>query len=184
MAIELVPRWLIHKMVYSGGFRLNKAERYTEPKAIRVSGPLMHTSNVSNKLNGRFISERHRIVVSDTHMDFDNEEYRFWGVEVQREKPVIATCRFCQTMQYSKTARKTHIKDKQCTTKLIKVYSLLLRDSKCVICNKQTNGSKWGVPLCEIGLCMDLWCHDEACPPELENAILEADRQGMIGDIT
>lgn len=92
--MEFVPRWLIRKMVYSGGFRLNKAERYTEPKAIRVSGPLMHTSNVSNKLNGRFISERHRIVVSDTHMDFDNEEYRFWGVEVKCESESLRLADF------------------------------------------------------------------------------------------
>jgi len=183
---ELVPRWLLRKIVYSGGFRLNAAERYTEEKkSIICNGPVhIRGSHWSKDTKGPYISDRHRITMLDTAMDFENWEYRFWAVEVRRDMPIMASCRLCQEMKFTAEARKSHIRNKQCTTKIIRVYQLLLRDKKCVICNKYTHFDKWGVPLCEKGLCMDMWMHDEATPPELENAILEADRQGIIGDAT
>jgi hypothetical protein len=41
-----------------------------------------------------------------------------------------------------------HQKENGCTTKLVEAYKLLLRDKKCVICDKTTSHTKWGVPLC------------------------------------
>lgn len=183
-----VPRWLIRKLVYRGGFRLDKRTKFDDndkKTLIPMGGPVCELQYTGySKRAEPVVSERHKLVLDDSNMNFANWEYRFWGVEVRRDKPVMATCRFCQTMQYSGPARKKHLKEKKCTTKLIKVYSLLLKDSKCVICDKYTMNDKFGVPLCEKGLCLDMWMHDEACPTALENAILFADRQGLIGDAT
>lgn len=183
MADLEVPRWLIRKLVYSGGFRLDEMKKFEEErKPIPLSGPTTPLNLLRSRRREPAVSERHKFVLDDPNMHFENWEYRFWGVEVKRDKPVMATCRFCQTMQYSEPARKKHLKDKKCTTKLVVVYGLLLKEEKCVICDKNTLHDKFGVPLCEKGLCVDLWMHDDACPTALEDAILAADMRGLIGD--
>lgn len=164
--MEFVPRWHLFNIVFSTGRRLDKFQKLTITKS---------TTDVRTPLNGLSTS-RQLAVVKDRLFSFDNEEYRFWCVEMGENTnskeliPRAASCRFCGTIAYTTSSRKKHMEEHQCTTKLIVCYNSLLKDGKCVVCDILTQERKWGVPL-HKGVCEKYWMFDEPCPEALASSI-------------
>jgi hypothetical protein len=111
------------------------------------------------------------LVLSDTRIEFDNSEYRFWGVDVVNNVPSVVVCRYCASSSFSKAFRDAHNEDTGCFGKLVGAYNLLRKDMVCVICNMRTKNTEWGVPLCKDGDCIDKWCHEDFTPEALEAAL-------------
>ncbi len=104
-------------------------------------------------------------------------EYRFW-IGTALENAAYAACRFCHVLCCSEEERKTHQKMRGCTVKLVSVYSLLQKDAKCVVCDKPSVTSRWGLPLHRE--CIEAWMFGKKTPKSLKQAIRLATKQGYI----
>lgn len=168
--MDFIPRWHLFNIVFSRGRRLPKFERLL---------PECKTSRSRDARTSGFnaISPRVLAVAKDKLFSFDNEEYRFWAIDMGENTmskdptPHGAICRFCGTIAYTKQSRRAHMENMQCTTKLIVCYESLLKDQKCIACDNKTTERKWGVPLHHDEVCMDYWMFDEPCPEGLAAAV-------------
>jgi hypothetical protein len=170
MSIIRIPRWLLEKSVYAGGKRLPK-----KPILPYVSSGHGRSSDAAFMPSGMTVNQR--LVLEDKRLDFENWEYRFWCVDIANNTPVTTTCRACEAVFFSKEQRRIHQKEQGCTTIVIQAYKLLLRDMCCIICDHPTKNQKWGVPICDAALCIDVFLHESPCPASLFNALnLSGDR--------
>jgi len=86
--------------------------------------------------------------------NLNNDMYRFL-VGACAESSKMTICRCCRkTMYHGGEEWKEHntLTEKQfgrsCPVRLIAAYKYLLTKQECVVCNKRTTSSRWGVPLC------------------------------------
>jgi hypothetical protein len=135
-----------------------------------VATPIKVSNGVDGKEPSYHINNEHTIVLTDDKLKFANWEYRFWAVELMNWTPQCAECRNCRKVFGNMTTRRKHPAEHDCFRTLIGAYELLLRDKKCVICDKYTSAKAWGVPLCSTTVCMNTWMHLDAQP----NALLQA----------
>jgi len=88
--------------------------------------------------------------------DLKENEYRFWrGSNWVIEGPSWAQCRSCMVVCRTEELRKEHQKALKCTRELVSAYKLLLARKVCVVCEAQTTGSKWGIPMCATTTCRE-----------------------------
>lgn len=170
-----VPRWRIVASCVTSGLRLQPYPKLVyappvtslHPKLRVLSGDYRYGKSI---LPTRY-TEKQYLVLDDPRLEFDNAEYRFWGVDVVNNYPSVVVCRCCGSSSFAKSFRDKHNEDTGCFKKLIEAYRLLLLDMRCVMCDKQTNNTEWGVPLCKNGECIDQWCHEDYSPRALEEAL-------------
>lgn len=81
----------------------------------------------------------------------DLNEYRFWRAHEGKGR-----CRACMDVVATTKERIEHQKTKGCTRTLVEAYKLLLRDRMCVVCDRKTEHTKWGVPMCS-NACLFRW---------------------------
>lgn len=80
-------------------------------------------------------------------------------------------CRCCLMIVKGVDERRKHQRALNCTTKMVEAYKLLLRDRKCMVCDKETPCTKWGIPLCQ-SLCIARWQFEAgAGAPALRQAL-------------
>lgn len=179
-SVVRLPRWIVRKAWEPNGERLEKRIHILpEPEIVcatsqKTVGFGTVKTRVSNTVDGKIppyhVNNEHTIVLSDKKLLFDNWEYRFWAVELIAYQPISAECRNCNKLFFTSEARRKHPSDHDCFRTLIGAYELLLRDKRCVICDKVTSSKAWGVPLCLGSSCMNTWMHLDAQP----NALLQA----------
>jgi len=170
MAEVCIPRWLIMKVAYPEGHRLDKRTllKYVPKHEYKPS----FNGDYSWIHKCTWESLREKIVLQDTTFGFSKMDYRFWCVEVGGNHPITAICRRCNCTLYSPEKRKKHHEMEGCAGILVKAYVLLLRDKLCAICDNKTENSKWGVPLCNNTMCLDAWMHETPQPDCIQNALL------------
>lgn len=174
---ELVPRWMLRKICERNGMRLPKRELFKPVQTqLAIVGP---THRVHDKAPNCTI-ERQQVTLGSKAFDFENWEYRFWCVEVADGAPLMAMCRRCNGTFFHRKPRRAHLSDKGCSKAILKAYSLLLRDKKCVVCDAWTAHTEWGVPLCNKNDCQDLFMHEDVQPGCLESALLMASNAELI----
>ena len=168
----MVPRYLIGKIGgRPAGKRLEPKPKMVFPAEERQLSIVSAVGKFAKDVFGR----------PDHPMQFSNEEFRFWCVEMVDDKPNIAVCRACESTAYLKGSRDIH-KEQGCPKSLVEAYKLLLRDSKCVICDSETTHQKWGVPLCKHGSCITDFMHEQPQPDALMFALqLVADSEAISG---
>jgi hypothetical protein len=173
-----IPRWLIHKVSYPQGYRLPKrtllknvapADFVTYPKEDNYLG---HNYNTRTHENIKYISVRHRVALTDKVFGFNNMEYRFWCAETSDIHAISAICRNCACAVFAPEKRQKHLEAEGCAIDLVKAYSLLLRDMKCIVCDRQTKSKKWGIPICDEKDCLDEFMHEIPTGQALHNALL------------
>jgi hypothetical protein len=177
-----LPLYLIAKKTLVGGRRLPKIEKRNPIARIPVRtvgmreqlpstyrGVPLHPESQSSMFDTCSSNEGS---VYNEALDFRYWEFRFWSVENHCNNPSVAVCRACDNLEISKDGRVEHHKKHGCTTTLINAYRLLNKDKdkKCVMCDKSTFSSKFGVPLCYQGTCLSRW-YSSNCPDPLSEAL-------------
>lgn len=167
----MVPRWVIRKSWQKAGFRLPERKLFIQLKPMIVEA--MEKQDHSNRWGIRkpTYTDSENIVLADITMDFSHWEFRFWGVGIVGVTPTVCECRGCGHTCVTKPSRKAHLGTSGCTTKIIGAYKLLLRDSRCVICDQKTSNTSFGVPLCIQGGCYGDFLHQESQPRALAEAL-------------
>ena len=146
-----VPNSLIRRLCYPTSYRLPKLE-YMQypPKPAEMERKSYVPSHVPNRLISAAELMARR---ASAQLDYDkgnlkNDEYRFFvGYPVVGSN--CSTCRWCQARFDSEDGRKAH-KKAECKRKLTDLYTLLLKDRNCVMCENHTAKEYWGVPLCSV----------------------------------
>jgi hypothetical protein len=155
----MIPRWIITQKTMPHGVRGPK-----KPVLVieRESWP---ASRILTAGSGRDVYQPFEIPGL-----FKLWEWRFWACILTAPGHILAECRSCGHNSTESTSdRQLHFAKGGCTKRLCAAYDLLLKDSKCVICDHHTAQRKWGVPLCSSA-CTQAWCESEPQP----RALLEA----------
>lgn len=156
-----LPRWYLKEKFSPSGQRLFKKPKVVVQRELPsvYQRPTLITVFTPGK-----VGPKH----------FDGTEYRYWAaapLEENRENDIyVSECRACGSMFTTKEDRRDHHSKMGCTKKLVAAYKLLLRDNKCVICDKVTTKEKFGVPLCGDA-CISLWCGEISKPEALRLAL-------------
>lgn len=185
-----VPRWIIRKAWEPNGIRLPRRISLTaEPPKVetKVVGFIpksgIKSASLAKDAPQVHINNEHTIVLSSPKLEFEHWEYRFWSVDIVNWEPMCTECRCCGQVFSNRVPRRKHGKEKGCFDTLTESYKLLLKDMKCVICDKHTLDTAWGVPLCKTTMCMDTWMHRDAQPNALLQALsLDSMNRMSIGD--
>lgn len=155
MAEILLPRRIIANRCMPGGWRSAKKPVFVAPVRVHTSRDRFHPAEIPKV--------------------FENWEYRFWAMVLFNNR-IISECRCCGAEGGTDTKeRHAHYELGGCARRLCKAYSLLKRDKICVICDRKTPLTEWGVPMCSNG-CKQQWCENEAQPKCLTAALL------LVGD--
>lgn len=146
-----LPQWLIAKKAgYCAGRRLPKWHKFEEPKSI-----VPFTGSYYNRIPA----------VYQEHTK-NGDDHRFWAID----DCGTWECRACQTPLWLEADRKIHLANEGCAKKLVAAYELLKRDMRCVICDEHCTMTRWGVPMCIKGNCVERWL-EEAQPMALTYAL-------------
>lgn len=86
------------------------------------------------------------------------EFYTWWGVKSGMSN--WSLCRACRMVCYGQNDRKLHTARYHCGLALYRAFRLLQADKKCLICGKDTEGTRYGVPICSEPCC-DEWKYNE-----------------------
>lgn len=102
-------------------------------------------------------------------------DYRFWqGSEFGVS--MWTRCRACREVICGNTRdveMKVHSDHYKCSIHLTVAYAYLLRGKLCVVCEKKSSASKWGIPLCSLS-CQEKWMFEDPIYPLLFKAVAEA----------
>jgi hypothetical protein len=185
--IVRVPRWIIRKAWEQGGERLEGRiqllpESQSDTRSCGfgiVKVPDSRSDSVDGKSPKYHVNNEHTCVLSDKKLLFDNWEYRFWAVELINYIPQCAECRNCRKVFGNVMTRRNHPSEHDCFKILIGAYELLLKDKKCVVCDKYTHNKAWGVPLCAETKCRNTWMHGDAQPQALLEALTLVSHNNM-----
>lgn len=163
MADITLPRWIITN-------RCMPAGRRTAPKPVLVVPVAQH--EISGFSKGSYFDRPGAYqpqVIKDV---FEHWEYRFWCMCTWPPAiQILAECRVCGHLgEQDPMIRQGHFKQSGCAKRLCAAYSLLLKDMKCVICDKKALRAKWGVPLCSSA-CTQAFCEQESQPNALKAAL-------------
>jgi hypothetical protein len=111
--------------------------------------------------------------VYDATLQFRHYEFRFWALENVGANITTAVCRCCEMPENTLAERIKHQKKYGCTTTLVDAYKLLLKGSpmQCVMCDKDTTRSKFGIPICYNDECLNNWFFTPQ-PINLLNALI------------
>jgi hypothetical protein len=173
MAELMLPRWIITSKCMPFGRRQGpKPVLVIEREVSRLQA--IRTGDVSSK------GVYQPVEVPGL---FKNWEYRFWAMIVTNpgnpgKASILAECRACGNTQNGDTpSRQLHFAKGGCTKRLCAAYDLLIKDSKCLVCDHKTIMKKWGVPLCSSA-CTQAWCESEPQPKALAEALALVGDQG------
>lgn len=170
----MIPRYLIAKVGgLPAGLRLEK-----RPTVVWSARTVTPARNYAPVLNASGDEDD----LAFRQLNFTNEEYRFWCAEITNDQTgdfVTAICRGCETTHYTQATRKAHL-NAGCSKRILKAYQLLLKDKKCIVCDKWTSNQKWGVPICTQEGCMHSFKHQTPQSTAMQAAIFLVD-QGMTG---
>lgn len=163
MNIFILPRWYLKEKFCPSGQRLFRKPKFIPPVSKQLPSvyqPIVLPLGKPGLKN------------------FDGTEYRYWAaapIEENRADSIyVYECRACGSMFTTKVDRQDHHTKLGCTKKLVAAYKLLLKDNRCVICDKAPSKQKFGVPLCSE-ICIGLWCSEISKPAALEAAL------GLVG---
>lgn len=155
----MIPRYMLRKIAGMGnGYRLSKWTPFKEPANMVHVGPSKFS---------RF-SKQPPLIPGGT-----GDVYRFWQIKhgvVDGHMWMQGQCRACGTTCNALNTMREHQRDRGCAKKLVEAYKLLQRDLKCVVCDKFTKESRWGVPMCSQE-CVESWKKDVVAPHSLEQAL-------------
>lgn len=168
MADITLPRWIITQRTMPYGVRLPK-----RPALIVASSyPPGDNSWLIGEDRLPMLPPKGSYIPLEIKGVFEKWEYRFWAMVPVGNDRILAECRACGHNENAikTTVRQQHFQMGGCTKKLCAAYNLLLRDSKCLICDKWTTQRKWGIPLCSSA-CMEAWCTSEPTPKALAEAL-------------
>ena len=146
-----VPIWVLRMATMRGGRRLPHVEHLERPQPQQTGFNYLPAHYSGNTTQTTPIHH-------EPWTDGDNlahHQYRWW-VGSQWKQSQSSTCRACHHTFYSERDREQHHKTTKCRSKLTHVYSTLLRDKNCVVCDKRTGRATWGVPLCSK-TCQEYW---------------------------
>lgn len=159
-----VPIALIRHLCYQSSYRLPKLERIQFPEPMLPKPKPYHANRATNLLKIVQGATRPVILIPAGFPSVDpsivsrgnlpNDEYRYY-VGKMSEQYLFATCRFCEAVIGGPVNRKNH-ETGYCKENLLIIYRLLREKGNCVVCDKKTNYSKWGIPLCTIP-CENEW---------------------------
>lgn len=161
--MKLVPRWLLQTVFERKGQRLPKLVHFEPPKPVHVLGESSLKSNPVSSL-AVFDSRWTKKAPS-----FQLGDFAFWMVNLADNVTDSFVCRSCGEGCSNLVTRLEHQRN-GCAFRLNKAYKLLLRDMGCVICDKKTTKTKWGMPFCTT-TCIETFMYYSATPQALYDAL-------------
>lgn len=169
----MIPFYLVEKTTLKGGRRLPKRKSFVEPYAQPIGFHDRHLPAIYTSLNAAYKpgGATDDSSIYDSKLQFGNDEFRFWALDIEVPQSHIAVCRCCEAMEDKREKRKQHQKLQGCPTRLINAYKRLnLGNPRCVICDVFTSSCVWGVPLCASPICLCKWKFTPT-PPALVEAL-------------
>jgi hypothetical protein len=161
-SLSKLPDYLVLRGIRPGGIRLTKIKPWTEPFVSSYRGP-------SGAYGHMFPRPSVNATAPNRLGDLlANGDIRYWaGTDPSHP---YAACRNCGEVAMYHDERKEHLK-RGCGGLLTNAYKLLLRrPMRCVICDKESSLSAWGVPLCSKD-CREDWSWADRQPDALSAAI-------------
>jgi hypothetical protein len=162
-----IPYGILRQLCYGGGIRLTPRVNKTPPpegeiEAVSSTGNWDGTRGSYTPATGVHIvsSKSATEIVSSAQPDWlnnygnlGNEMYRYF-VGSPDDKSLFFTCRGCLNQESGKADASRHFN--HCRQLISAIEERIRRDKVCVICNKGTSASCWGIPLCSP-FCVCKW---------------------------
>lgn len=187
--IETLPRWLLRHIVKPENHRHvgKKPQFYSEYRdggyysrgPSHYDQPRICSRIWDYKLNKYVDMPRNVVEIRRETPHLDTNDYRLWaqvrwpGTDTQL---IMARCRWCHErfpLREFKQVRQTHKETCNFTHNLREVYQILLQKGQCVVCERHTGTTRWGIPLCREE-CEQTWMFATEHSQRLACAIIDA----------
>jgi hypothetical protein len=167
----MIPRWIITQKTMPFGCRQDKKPVLV----VVVEDSWSHAKSYGSWLH----RDKDAYQPLEIPGLFKNWEYRFWAMVPTGPGKILAECRCCGNMAVTcdTPTRQLHFAKGGCTKRLCAAYDLLLKDSKCLICDHWTSSKKFGVPICGSA-CLQAFCESEPQPKALAEALALVGEEG------
>lgn len=156
MAEAQVPFPLLLGVMFNRGRRLPKREGLKVVVPV-VASPSLPAIIPTVRPSGRpFVIPKTKIdvvpVINNRWGNLLNDDFRYWvGASDSGNK--YSRCRLCGLVCLGEEERNVHRDRSTCRQDMVRVLNILRVKNRCVTCEKQTQGTRWGVPLCSDYAC-------------------------------